>query len=120
MYSYYTSTVTIDCYIWSVISCRSWIIPIFWKGFKRDLEEEDLFEPLKEHSSGVVGRKLEKYVTNLTFRDFKSGIIFLFVVILFSSARNNYWELLIWYPIILVNLDHEIIQIVFTGLGTMS
>uniref|UniRef100_A0A146LYI9 Cystic fibrosis transmembrane conductance regulator n=6 Tax=Lygus hesperus TaxID=30085 RepID=A0A146LYI9_LYGHE len=37
-----------------------WIIPTFWRGYKRDLEEEDLCEPLKEHSSAHVGRKLEK------------------------------------------------------------
>ncbi|BES95625.1 Multidrug resistance-associated protein [Nesidiocoris tenuis] len=37
-----------------------WIIPTFWKGFKRDLEEDDLCEPLKEHCSAHVGSKLEK------------------------------------------------------------
>ncbi|XP_057328153.1 probable multidrug resistance-associated protein lethal(2)03659 [Microplitis mediator] len=36
----------------------SWVLKIFWKGFKRDLEVEDLFRPLKEHKSSVLGDKL--------------------------------------------------------------
>ncbi|XP_053594500.1 probable multidrug resistance-associated protein lethal(2)03659 [Microplitis demolitor] len=35
-----------------------WILKIFWKGYKRDLEIEDLFRPLKEHKSSVLGDKL--------------------------------------------------------------
>lgn len=31
---------------------------IFWTGFKRDLEVEDLPRPLKEHKSSVLGDKL--------------------------------------------------------------
>ncbi|KAF6207172.1 hypothetical protein GE061_018411 [Apolygus lucorum] len=41
-----------------------WIIPTFWRGYKRDLEEGDLCEPLKEHCSAHVGRKLEKAWNN--------------------------------------------------------
>ncbi|XP_014296340.1 probable multidrug resistance-associated protein lethal(2)03659 [Microplitis demolitor] len=36
----------------------SWVLKIFWTGFKRDLEVEDLPRPLKEHKSSVLGDKL--------------------------------------------------------------
>lgn len=39
------------------IQLSRWIVPIFWLGYRRDLEEEDLYDPLKEHTSNVVGEK---------------------------------------------------------------
>lgn len=30
----------------------SWTLPIFWGGLKHEMEEENLYEPLKEHASG--------------------------------------------------------------------
>ncbi|KAF2896736.1 hypothetical protein ILUMI_09443 [Ignelater luminosus] len=37
-----------------------WTIPIFCRGFQKDLEEEDLFKPLTSHKSSILGDKLEK------------------------------------------------------------
>jgi hypothetical protein len=39
--------------------CR-WILDIFWKGYKRDLETTDIFAPLHEHKSDYLGDKFEK------------------------------------------------------------
>lgn len=36
-----------------------YMFPIFWSSWKYGLKEEDLFEPLEEHRSNVVGDKLE-------------------------------------------------------------
>lgn len=33
-------------------TCFRWTLPIFWSGIKREMEEQDLYEPLVEHSSG--------------------------------------------------------------------
>ncbi|XP_046426437.1 probable multidrug resistance-associated protein lethal(2)03659 isoform X1 [Neodiprion fabricii] len=38
----------------------SWILGTFWLGYKRDLEVEDLYTPLKEHTSGLLGEKITK------------------------------------------------------------
>ncbi|CAG2057608.1 unnamed protein product, partial [Timema podura] len=38
----------------------SWILGVFRLGFQRDLEEEDLFVPLKEHESAHLGNKFER------------------------------------------------------------
>lgn len=37
---------------------NSWILKIFWTGFKRDLEVEDLPKPLNEHQSNNLGNKI--------------------------------------------------------------
>ncbi|CAB3379679.1 Hypothetical predicted protein [Cloeon dipterum] len=37
----------------------SWTIPTFVKGYKEDLEDRDLFEPLNEHRSDRLGDRLE-------------------------------------------------------------
>ncbi|KRT78583.1 ABC transporter ATP-binding protein, partial [Oryctes borbonicus] len=34
-------------------------LPTFWNGFKRDLEEKDLYETLNEHKSSYLGDKIE-------------------------------------------------------------
>ncbi|KAK0081216.1 hypothetical protein PV326_007800 [Microctonus aethiopoides] len=36
----------------------TWMLEIFHLGYKRDLELEDLYEPLKEHKSNIMGDKL--------------------------------------------------------------
>lgn len=38
-----------------------WTTRIFIKGYKKDLEVEDLYDPLEEHESGKLGDALEKY-----------------------------------------------------------
>ncbi|XP_063890892.1 ATP-binding cassette sub-family C member 4 [Helicoverpa armigera] len=38
----------------------TWTLPIFWSGIKRELEEQDLYEPLAEHSSGPLGDKFAR------------------------------------------------------------
>ncbi|XP_073971778.1 probable multidrug resistance-associated protein lethal(2)03659 [Rhodnius prolixus] len=37
-----------------------WTFPIFWEGYKKDLLVDDLFSPLKEHSSAYLGDRLER------------------------------------------------------------
>ncbi|XP_048004907.1 ATP-binding cassette sub-family C member 4-like [Leguminivora glycinivorella] len=37
-----------------------WTLPIFWKGLKQEMEEENLYEPLKEHASGPLGDKFAR------------------------------------------------------------
>lgn len=34
-------------------------MPLFWKGYKRDLEVTDLTDALKEHKSNRLGDKLQ-------------------------------------------------------------
>ncbi|XP_034950064.1 probable multidrug resistance-associated protein lethal(2)03659 [Chelonus insularis] len=36
----------------------SWVLKIFWTGYQRDLEIEDLYRPLKEHKSSNLGERL--------------------------------------------------------------
>ncbi|KAH0554301.1 probable multidrug resistance-associated protein lethal(2)03659 [Cotesia glomerata] len=36
----------------------SWVLKIFWNGYKRELEIEDLPQPLKEHKSSLLGDNL--------------------------------------------------------------
>ncbi|XP_018350478.1 PREDICTED: probable multidrug resistance-associated protein lethal(2)03659 [Trachymyrmex septentrionalis] len=38
----------------------SWVLRIFWVGYRRDLEVTDLYTPLKEHTSGILGVKIAK------------------------------------------------------------
>ncbi|XP_046668372.1 probable multidrug resistance-associated protein lethal(2)03659 isoform X3 [Homalodisca vitripennis] len=38
----------------------SWTLPTFWKGYRRDLDPDDLFSPLEEHRSSVLGNRIEK------------------------------------------------------------
>ncbi|CAH0600445.1 unnamed protein product [Chrysodeixis includens] len=38
----------------------TWTLPIFWSGIKREMEEQDLYEPLVEHSSGPLGDKFAR------------------------------------------------------------
>lgn len=40
------------------------MFPIFKKAFKHGLNEEDLFEPLDEHKSCLIGDKLERIWKN--------------------------------------------------------
>lgn len=40
----------------------SWTFGIFRKGYKRELEIDDLFAPLEEHKSHVLGNRLERCV----------------------------------------------------------
>lgn len=35
-----------------------WVLKIFWDGYKRELEIEDLSQPLKEHKSSLLGDSL--------------------------------------------------------------
>ncbi|RZB40188.1 ABC tran and/or MMR HSR1 domain containing protein, partial [Asbolus verrucosus] len=39
---------------------KNWALPLFVKGFKRDLTEDDLYGPLKTHESKRLGDKLER------------------------------------------------------------
>lgn len=35
-----------------------WTIPIFFKGYKKELNSDDLYQPLKEHKSDGLGHRL--------------------------------------------------------------
>ncbi|CAB0038330.1 unnamed protein product [Trichogramma brassicae] len=37
-----------------------YIFRLFWVGFRRDLDIADLYEPLKEHKSGLLGEKIAR------------------------------------------------------------
>lgn len=39
--------------------CCRWFIPTFIKGLKKNLDVNDLFDTLPEHTSGLLGDKLE-------------------------------------------------------------
>lgn len=36
----------------------TWILRTFWVGYRRDLEVTDLYKPLKEHTSNILGEKI--------------------------------------------------------------
>lgn len=38
-----------------------WIFPLFWKGYRKELEEEDLYGILKEDETDHLGDKLARY-----------------------------------------------------------
>ncbi|XP_075982413.1 putative multidrug resistance-associated protein lethal(2)03659 [Anticarsia gemmatalis] len=38
----------------------AWTLPIFWGGVKKEMDEQDLYEPLEEHSSGPLGDKFAR------------------------------------------------------------
>ncbi|XP_033334914.2 ATP-binding cassette sub-family C member 4 isoform X1 [Megalopta genalis] len=38
----------------------TWVLGIFWNGYRKDLEVEDLFKPLKEHTSSILGAQISK------------------------------------------------------------
>ncbi|XP_062528577.1 ATP-binding cassette sub-family C member 4 isoform X3 [Bombyx mori] len=38
----------------------TWTLPVFWSSLKKELEEQDLYEPLDEHSSGPLGDKFAR------------------------------------------------------------
>jgi len=44
----------------SAFFLHSWVLRTFWVGYRRDLEVTDLYTPLKEHTSGILGVKIAK------------------------------------------------------------
>ena len=38
----------------------SWVNPLLYKGFKKELEQNDLYEVLEEDQSDVLGNKLQR------------------------------------------------------------
>ncbi|CAG2062685.1 unnamed protein product, partial [Timema podura] len=52
--------------------CR-WIIAFLRKGYKKDLEEKDLYTPLKNDHSKIIGDKLEKAWSNEHKNAIKAG-----------------------------------------------
>ena len=47
-------------YIVLIYKCCSWALPLFVKGFKKDLVEDDLWGTLKAHESKLLGDRLER------------------------------------------------------------
>lgn len=39
------------------------MFPVFKRAFSKELKEDDLFEPLDEHKSSLIGEQLEKVWT---------------------------------------------------------
>lgn len=46
--------------VYSVFLLHSWVLRTFWVGYRRDLEVTDLYTPLKEHTSGILGVQMAK------------------------------------------------------------
>nr|CAD7458628.1 unnamed protein product [Timema tahoe] len=65
---YSTSPLTIQLSV-----CFRWMLKIFWKGYKKDLEMDDLFVPLDEHKSDYLGNKFEKRWNEELSRASKEG-----------------------------------------------
>lgn len=42
----------------------SWVFPVFFKGRKRELVQDDLYQALESHKSNVLGDKLSNAWTN--------------------------------------------------------
>ncbi|KZC06945.1 Multidrug resistance-associated protein 4 [Dufourea novaeangliae] len=38
----------------------AWVLRTFWIGFRKELEIEDLYRPLKEHKSSILGARISK------------------------------------------------------------
>lgn len=51
----------------------SWTLPIFWSGLKKELDTEDLFEPLKEHASGPLGDRISRLWESESARAARAG-----------------------------------------------
>lgn len=49
-----------------------WIMPLFKKGYSKDLEVEDLYDVLKGDQAKHLGDKLERLVKSLLFNYFSS------------------------------------------------
>ena len=39
----------------------SWVNPLLYKGYKKDLEQNDLYEALDDDKSDALGKKLQRY-----------------------------------------------------------
>lgn len=48
-------------YIFFVFYPPSWLSPLFSTGYKRSLEEDDMFEVLPEDKSERLGQELQRY-----------------------------------------------------------
>ena len=44
--------------------CFRWLNPFLWKGFNKNLKNEDLYRVLPEDDSKFLGEKLERYLFN--------------------------------------------------------
>ena len=45
--------------------CFRWLNPFLWKGFNKNLKNEDLYRVLPEDDSKFLGEKLERYINEL-------------------------------------------------------
>ena len=45
--------------------CFRWLTPFLWKGFNKNLKNEDLYRVLPEDDSKFLGDKLERYIYKL-------------------------------------------------------
>ena len=45
--------------------CFRWLTPFLWKGFNKNLKNEDLYRVLPEDDSKFLGEKLERYIYEL-------------------------------------------------------
>lgn len=64
-----------------------WMCPVFYRGNKRDLEEEDLISPSSKYNSEVIGEKLERYWQKELDEATRKGR----TPSLWKAVRNAYW-----------------------------
>lgn len=59
----------------------TWTIPIFVKGYKNDLNLDDVYQPLTEDRSDDLGDRLEKFVKFLRN--------FIFLILIFRMSKEE-------------------------------
>ncbi|XP_076255687.1 putative multidrug resistance-associated protein lethal(2)03659 isoform X3 [Rhynchophorus ferrugineus] len=87
-------------------------IPTFLKGFKQDLEEDDLTETWTEHKSGRLGNLMEKYWKEEEHRATKKNKDPSLLVVLFRAFRV---EFLLYGLILFISEAIRMSQPIFLG-----
>ncbi|XP_063224515.1 ATP-binding cassette sub-family C member 4-like [Bacillus rossius redtenbacheri] len=87
-----------------------WVLKIFRKGMKKELEVEDLFQPLKEHRSESLGDRLERTWKHEVKNNRSPSL-------LRTISKNFFWTY-VWFniPLAVGELVTRIAQPMFLGL----
>ncbi|XP_053689234.1 probable multidrug resistance-associated protein lethal(2)03659 [Sabethes cyaneus] len=90
-----------------------WVLPIFYKGYKKELGPEDMYQPMKAHKSDHLGNRLcrawEKEVANKRAKGKKPSLMR-------AMAKVFGWNILLLGLILLVlELAFKVTQPIFLG-----